>query len=152
MSAESAGFTPAANRKQDQLRDEIKGRRKQTYLNPDRTWIMGNDSRIYYYKYLDAAQRVMVGVSVFELDPKSFALKRQILAQRAYWSSSLNAWVFENGWSSDFRDSRRLQPGDRHAHELARLLALVGVEDRPEHCCQLRLLLAAGVAERPRWT
>jgi len=103
-------YVPAANRKQDQLRDEIKGRRKQTYLNPDRTWIMGNDSRIYYYKYLDAAQRVMVGVSVFELDPKSFALKRQILAQRAYWSSSLNAWVFENGWSSDFRDSRRLTP------------------------------------------
>src|SRR6185436_17662261 len=56
------------------------------------------------------AQQVMVGVSVFELDPKNFALKRQILAQRANWSSSLNAWVFENGWSSDFRDNRRLTP------------------------------------------
>src|SRR5262249_7031156 len=102
-------YVPAANRKQDALRAEIKGRPKQTYLNPDRTWIMGNDSRIYYYRYLDAAQRVMIGVSVFELDPQSFALKRQILAQRAYWSASLNAWVFENGWSSDFRP-RRVTP------------------------------------------
>lgn len=103
-------YVPAANRKQDALRAEIKGKPKQTYLNPDRTWIMGNDSRIYYYKYLDPAQRVMVGVSVFELDPQSFALKRQILAQRAYWSSPLNAWVFENGWSSDFKNNRRQTP------------------------------------------
>ncbi len=105
-------YVPAANRKQDALRDEMKGRRKQTYLNPDRTWIMGNDSRIYYYKYLDPdpARRVMVGVSVFELDPVNFALKRQIQAQRANWSPPLNAWVFENGWSSDFRGNRRQTP------------------------------------------
>src|SRR2546422_8551430 len=60
-------YVPAANRRQDALRDEIKGRPKQTYLNPDRKWIMGNDSRIYYYKYLDPMERVMVGMSVFEL-------------------------------------------------------------------------------------
>ena len=103
-------YVPAANRRQDALRDEIKGRPRQTYLNPDRKWIMGNDSRIYYYKYLDPVERVMVGVSVFELDPATFALKRQILAQRAYWSGSLKTWVFENGWSSDFRDFKRLTP------------------------------------------
>ena len=103
-------YVPAANRRQDALRDVIKGRPRQTYLNPDRKWIMGNDSRIYYYKYLDPAERVMVGVSVFELDPATFALKRQILAQRAYWSASLKTWVFENGWSSDFRDFKRLTP------------------------------------------
>jgi lipopolysaccharide export LptBFGC system permease protein LptF len=71
---------------------------------------MGNESRIYYYRYLDPAERVMVGVSVFELDPHTFALKRQILAQRASWSSPLNAWIFENGWSSDFRGNRRVTP------------------------------------------
>ena len=37
-------YVPSANRKQDALRDEIKGRPKQTYLNPDRKWIMGKDS------------------------------------------------------------------------------------------------------------
>ena len=47
-------YVPAANRKQDALRAEIKGRPKQTYLNPDRTWIMGNDYRVksaYYGGY-----------------------------------------------------------------------------------------------------
>lgn len=103
-------YVPGANRRQDALRDEIKGRPKQTYLNPDRKWIMGNDSRIYYYKYLDPIERVMVGVNVFELDPASFHLTKQILAQRAYWSDPVQAWVFENGWSSDFRGSSRVPP------------------------------------------
>ena len=47
-------YVPDANRKQDALRDEIKGRATQTYLKPDRKWIMGyNSSRIYNYKYFD---------------------------------------------------------------------------------------------------
>ncbi len=103
-------YVPGANRQQHALHDEIKGRPKQTYLNPNRKWIMGNDSRIYYYKYFDPAEKVMVGVNVFELDSQTFRLKRQILAQRAYWSSSVKAWIFENGWSSDFRESRRVPP------------------------------------------
>jgi lipopolysaccharide export LptBFGC system permease protein LptF len=64
----------------------------------------------------------MVGVSVFELEPATFALKRQIQAQRAYWSASLNAWVFENGWSSDFQKNRRLTPrNDFLAHTFREL-------------------------------
>lgn len=103
-------YVPAANRRQDALRDQIKGRVTQTYLNPNRKWIMGSDSRIYYYKYFDPTEKVMVDVSVFELDPVTFALKRQILAQRADWRPALHAWVFEEGWSSDFHGSRRVVP------------------------------------------
>ena len=40
-------YVPGANRKQDALRDEIKGRATQTYLNPDRKWIWGAGSRIF---------------------------------------------------------------------------------------------------------
>jgi LPS export ABC transporter permease LptG/LPS export ABC transporter permease LptF len=103
-------YVPAANRQQDALRDEIKGRPKQTYLNPNRKWIMGHDSRIFYYKYFDPTEKVMVGVNVFELDSTTFRLKRQILAQRAYWSASIKAWIFENGWSSDFHETKRVPP------------------------------------------
>jgi lipopolysaccharide export LptBFGC system permease protein LptF len=101
---------PDANRKQDKLRDEIKGRAKQTYLNPNRTWIMGYDSRIYYYKYFDPSEKVMVELSVFELDPATFRVKRQIQAQRAVWRSSMHTWILENGWASDFRGSERIPP------------------------------------------
>ena len=96
-------YVPGANRKQDALRDEIKGRPKQTYLRPDRKWIMGEGSRIYYYEYFDTTEQTMGGVNVFELEPNTFRLKRQILAERARWSPSLKTWVFENGWFSDFK-------------------------------------------------
>jgi LPS export ABC transporter permease LptG len=103
-------YVPAANRRQDALRDQIKGRVTQTYLNPNRKWIMGSDSRIYYYKYFDPTQKVMVDASVFELDPTTFQLRRQILAKRAEWHPALRTWVFESGWSSDFRGVSRLVP------------------------------------------
>jgi len=96
-------YVPGANRKQDALRAEIKGRRIQTYLRPDRTWCMGQGSRIYYYDYFDRAEQTMRGVSIFELEPSTFAVVRQIKAEGARWDRSLKTWIFTNGWFSDFK-------------------------------------------------
>jgi LPS export ABC transporter permease LptG/LPS export ABC transporter permease LptF len=93
-------YVPEANRKQDAIRAEIKGRRVQTYLNPNRQWIVfNNGSRIYYYKYFDPNESVMGGVNVYELDLKRFRLVRHVSAERARWAPTLKAWVFENGWA-----------------------------------------------------
>jgi LPS export ABC transporter permease LptG len=100
---------PEANRRQEALRNEIKGRAPQTYLRPDRKWIYGQGPRIYYYKYFDQPQAVMVGVSVYELDEKSFRLTRHITAARASWSQELKTWVFENGWMRDLRAGQQAQ-------------------------------------------
>ena len=100
-------YVPGANRKQESLRREIKGQPTQTYLNPNRKWIMGKGSRIYYYRYFDPSTSMMGDVNVFELDAKSFGMVRQIAAERARWSPSLRAWVFENGWFTDFRGGDR---------------------------------------------
>jgi LPS export ABC transporter permease LptG len=89
---------PEANRIQDSIRNEIKGRPRQTYLRPDRKWIFGQGPRIYYYKYFDTIENVMAGVSVYELDPGSFQLRRHIAAERARWESSLGTWIFQDGW------------------------------------------------------
>ena len=97
-------IVPGANVRQDALRDEIKGRPKQTYYRLDRKWIMGRDSRrIYYYMYYDASANVMANVNVFDLDPNTFRLKREIVAERAQWSPTLKTWVFENGWTCEFK-------------------------------------------------
>ncbi|HEV3199661.1 MAG TPA: LptF/LptG family permease [Bryobacteraceae bacterium] len=93
-------YVPDANRKQDALRDEIKNRPKQTYLRPDRKWIMAQESRIYYYQYFDG--QAMIGIDVFELEPNTFRLTRQILAERANWSPSAKTWILENGWIRNF--------------------------------------------------
>src|SRR5258708_37629555 len=94
-------YVPPANRRQDALRDKIKGRAIQTYLRPERKWIKGAGSRIYNYKYFDTAETIMFGVSVYEMDPATFRLKREITAERAQWQPSLRKWIFQNGWRRD---------------------------------------------------
>jgi LPS export ABC transporter permease LptG/LPS export ABC transporter permease LptF len=99
-------YVASANRKQDALRDEIKGRATQTYLRPDRKWIMGyNSSRIFNYKYFDTSggESAMNEASVFELEPKTFRLQRQIYARLAHWSPALKTWVFEDGWTCEYK-------------------------------------------------
>jgi LPS export ABC transporter permease LptG/LPS export ABC transporter permease LptF len=94
-------YLPDTNRKQDALRNEIKGKPVQTYLNPTQKWIFGRSSRIYYYKYFDTSEHSMAVVSVYELDPKTFDLRREISAERAQWQPSLHTWIFQNGWARE---------------------------------------------------
>jgi LPS export ABC transporter permease LptF/LPS export ABC transporter permease LptG len=96
-------WVPDADRIQDALRSEIKGRPAQTYLNPNRTWFYGLEDRIYNYKYFDQKAKVMLGVNVFEIDPGTFRLKKHIAAERASWVPAVNAWIFQNGWSRDLK-------------------------------------------------
>jgi LPS export ABC transporter permease LptG len=96
-------YIPDANRKQDALRNEIKGKPVQTYLHPERKWIFGKGSRIYYYKYFDNLENVMGNVSVFELDPKTFDLRREISAERAQWQPAMRTWIFQSGWVRQVR-------------------------------------------------
>ena len=96
-------YVPAANLRQDALRDVIKGRTtKQSWQRPDRKWIMGNDNRIYYYRYFDTTAAAMSDVYVFDLEPTTFRLVREIVAERATWSPVGRTWLFENGWSCTF--------------------------------------------------
>ena len=94
-------WVPEADRRQDALRAEIRGKPPQTYLRPDHKWIYGKQDRVFYYKYFDAPTDVMLDVNVYEIDPQYFRLKRHIWAERARWEPSLSAWVFQNGWSRD---------------------------------------------------
>jgi LPS export ABC transporter permease LptF/LPS export ABC transporter permease LptG len=104
-------YVPGANRKQDAIRKEIKGKPVQTYLHPDRHWVFdpgsNNDPRVFYFKYLDPAQKLMLGPQVFELDPVNFRVQKHISAEKARWEPALGTWIFENGWS-------RQDPGGRH--------------------------------------
>jgi LPS export ABC transporter permease LptF/LPS export ABC transporter permease LptG len=96
-------WVPDADRIQDAIRSEIKGRPAQTFLDPSRLWFYGLDDRIFYFKYFDQKANVMVGVNVFEIDPATFRLKKHIVAERANWVPAVNAWVFQNGWSRDLK-------------------------------------------------
>ena len=96
-------YLPYANQRQDALRNQIKGRPPQTYTHPQR-WIFGNNEKIYNYDLFDPAQNLFGGLSVVELDPATFQMKRRIFATRAQWSESEKVWVLEGGWVRDFSD------------------------------------------------
>jgi LPS export ABC transporter permease LptG/LPS export ABC transporter permease LptF len=94
-------WVPGADRQQEAIHAEIKGKPPQTFLDPERKWMYGLHDRIYYYKYFDQAEQQFLGLNIFEIDPGPFLLKRQIVAERARWDPILHSWVLQNGWSRD---------------------------------------------------
>ena len=96
-------YVPTANRHQDAVLNRIKGRPAQTYHRPDRRWIFGQESRIFYYNFFEPTQKVLGGVTVFDLDPETFQITRRVAAARAHWEPSLSGWIFENGWVRELR-------------------------------------------------
>lgn len=104
-------YLPAANRRQQQLRAQIKGKPAQTFLLPGRKWISGQTAqsdragtpaRIFYYQAFDPDRDVFANLTVFEFDPQTFNLQRRIFAASAAWDPGVNRWVFDNGWQRTF--------------------------------------------------
>ncbi len=91
-------YLPHANKRQDALRNQIKGKPAQTYLRPDRKWIFGQHSDIYYYQFFDADRDQFADISVFQFDPHSFAITQRLYAERAHWSDVTQRWIYEQGW------------------------------------------------------
>jgi LPS export ABC transporter permease LptF/LPS export ABC transporter permease LptG len=98
-------YIPAANQRQETLRNQIKGRPAQTYLRPDRKWIFGEHNTIYYYEFFDPDQNTFANITAFQFDPATFELTERVHAARARWSEPLHKWIFEQGWSRTFRDA-----------------------------------------------
>jgi len=96
-------YLPYANKRQDALRNMIKGKPAQTYLNPDRRWIFGQHSNIYYYQLFDSERNEFGRLSVFQFDPATFQLTQRVYAARARWEETVRQWVCTQGWERDFR-------------------------------------------------
>ena len=97
---------PSANQKQDALRDRIKGRNPQTYLRPDRKWLMGEHDKIFNYNFFDEYQNLFGDISIFEFDPSTLEITRRIYASRASWDEQKRTWIFEDGWIQGFSEQR----------------------------------------------
>jgi LPS export ABC transporter permease LptG/LPS export ABC transporter permease LptF len=101
-------YLPPANRRQEALLAVIKNKPAQTFLRPDRRWISGQTgatgtpARIFYYQFFDPDKDMFANLTVFELDPSTFELKRRIFATTAHWDAAASQWVFNNGWQRAF--------------------------------------------------
>jgi LPS export ABC transporter permease LptG len=99
-------YLPGANRVQDQIRDEIKGRPPRTFLRPDRQWTYGLRNRIFYHRFFDIDNNELAPIEVFDLGVEPFRLTRHISAESAKWDPLLETWVFRNGWIRDIDGSQ----------------------------------------------
>lgn len=98
-------YLPDANRVQDQIRDEIKGRPPRTFLRPDRQWTYGLRNRIFYHRFFDVNNNELAPIEVFDLGVAPFRLTRQIFAESAKWDPLQETWIFRNGWIRDIDGS-----------------------------------------------
>jgi LPS export ABC transporter permease LptG/LPS export ABC transporter permease LptF len=98
-------YLPYTNKRQDALRNRIKGKPAQTYLRPERQWMFGQHSDIYYYQFFDPDRNVFGGVTVFQFDPHTFQITHRITADRAHWSNAMGRWVYEQGWERSLSGS-----------------------------------------------
>jgi LPS export ABC transporter permease LptG/LPS export ABC transporter permease LptF len=99
-------YLPQANRKQEALRNIIKGKPPQTVLHPEQNWIFGQSQhgasgRIFYYQFFDPDRNQFANLSVFEFDPSTFALSRRLFAARAVWDARSSTWLLQDGWQRD---------------------------------------------------
>jgi LPS export ABC transporter permease LptG/LPS export ABC transporter permease LptF len=100
-------YLPQANRRQEALRNMIKGKPPQTFEHPGQKWIFGlqepgKPGRIFYYELFDPAQNAFGNLTVFEFNPETFSISRRIFASHAHWEPELHEWVFEHGWERSF--------------------------------------------------
>ena len=98
-------YLPHTNKRQEALHNQIKGKPPQTYLRPDRRWIFGQHHEIYYYQFFDADRDQFANLTIFQIDPVSFAITQRIHAERAHWAENLGRWIFEQGWQRSLRSA-----------------------------------------------
>jgi len=91
-------YLPHTNKRQEALHNQIKGKPAQTYLRPDRRWIFGQHNDIYYYQFFDADRNQFANLTIFQIEPASFAITKRIHADRAHWAESMSRWIYEQGW------------------------------------------------------
>ena len=114
-------YLPYANKRVETLRNTIKEKPAQTYLRPDRKWIFGQHSTIYYYEFYDTETDQFGSISAFEFEPHTFEITKRIYATQAHWERGLQEWIFEKGWQRSLRGAAIENFEPFKLHEFAEL-------------------------------
>lgn len=99
-------YLPYTNQRQEARRNQIKGRPPQTVYQPHRKWIFGEGPRIFNYRLFDPRQNLFGELSLLELAPDGFSIRRRVYARRVRWEPRVQNWIFEQGWQRTFAGQR----------------------------------------------
>jgi LPS export ABC transporter permease LptG/LPS export ABC transporter permease LptF len=91
---------PDSNKRAEQVWSEIQDMPARSYGNLDRRWLLSKiEDRIYNYRYFDQNASAFSQLSVFEIDPSTWSLKKRVFSEKGYLEgqnlSLLDAWTRE---------------------------------------------------------
>lgn len=85
------------------LKDVIRDRPPRTFNLANRSWLLGDDGRIYYYAVYDAREQTLHQASVFETARNPFRLVSHTSAKQVTFRDG--AWHATDGWVQSFADN-----------------------------------------------
>jgi LPS export ABC transporter permease LptG len=97
-----------ANQRADRLKHIIRTGSPQTFGVLNRKWIVGSQGEVYHYQYYDPRARELHGLSVFEFDRHTNALKSRLFVQSAKYDPEITPqgeipkWILDRGWKREF--------------------------------------------------
>jgi len=86
---------------------KIRGNLPRHLQSRERLWLRTGDSRFYRVELLNPAANDMYGVTVLEVDQKSFRLKSRLDARRAHWTP--DGWELTDGAFREFGPGGEVQ-------------------------------------------
>lgn len=94
-------LVPSANKKAEEVWNRINEMPARSYGYLDRRWVLSRDKeRIFHYSYFEPSSGGFSQLSIFEIDPVSWALEGRLYAEKARLEG--NALELNRGWSRRF--------------------------------------------------
>jgi LPS export ABC transporter permease LptG/LPS export ABC transporter permease LptF len=92
---------PSANRKAEEIWNQINDRPPRSYGFLDRRWVLSRDKdRIYHYTYYDLPTNVFSQISIFDMNSADWTLDRRLYADKALLRG--DTLHLSNGWERSF--------------------------------------------------
>jgi LPS export ABC transporter permease LptG/LPS export ABC transporter permease LptF len=92
-----------SQRRAEVLKDQIRDRPARTFNLANRNWMLGRDSRIYYFAVYDARERVLYQPSIFTTAREPFRLLAHTSAATVRFVDG--QWMATDGWVQTFRSN-----------------------------------------------
>ncbi|MFO7980879.1 MAG: LptF/LptG family permease [Candidatus Aminicenantes bacterium] len=108
---------PFSSKKAEETWNQINDVPPRSYNRLDRRWVMGkNGDRMYYYNYFDQDRAVFRGMTILDLDTKSWVLERRIYAESAELIN--NKLILSHLWERRFEQNKPVSFSKQEKREL----------------------------------
>lgn len=109
---------PTSNQEAQRLRDLIAGREPRNQ-DPRQPWTMSPDGRMFHYRTANSDRSSLQGLSVYRLNPRTFAMEERFYAEQARYDGS--QWQVARAWE------RKFQPDGNNLKQLEQASVNLGV-------------------------